>query len=637
MAPIKHKSYGFYHEGNEWFFSAALPTDITVQVDETLFHLHKFPLVSKCGKIAKMLEESHDNPGELPHINLFAFPGGTETFIIIAKFCYGIKFELAPTNFVAVYCAADYLEMTEGYGEDNLLAKSEAFLHRTILRSWKDCLLCLQSCEAVLIKSEELQIVNKCVNAISMMACTDPSLFGWPMMMYGSLQSPGGSILWNGINTGARIRSSQSDWWFDDISCISIPLFEKLINVMKARGVRIESIAGAIMNYGKNHLPGLSRWHADLGNSCRKISSFGLPPSSVDQKELLECIESLLPEKKGRSFCQFLMGALRVANILHASQSCKERLERRIGMQLDLATIDGLLIPSYSDSDDLYDTDSVERIVQHFVSCEGKSITAFSPSSIEFGTDVGSPPSSPSKKVAKLLDGYLAEIGSDVNLKVEKFRALAASLPESSRSFHDGLYRAVDIYLKAHPWLSEREREQLCNVISYQKLSMDACTHAAHNNRLPLRVVVQVLFFEQLQLRNAVASCYHASDNDNDIAATAEGTDNLMTGRIMQRDSWVSVVRENHVLRVDMEKMRSRVGELEQEFGSIKHEIAKLGRSSFSTPRLVSKGIGCKLLPVVNTQQAGASLETTGRSPRQSIERTLQSRHSRHRKSFSLF
>ncbi|CAN6452307.1 unnamed protein product [Victoria cruziana] len=527
--------------------------------------------------------------------------------------------------------------MAERYGEDNLLAKSDAFFHRTILRSWKDCLLCLQNCEAVLTKSEELQIVNRCVNAISMMTCTDPSLFGWPMMMYGRLQSPGGSILWNGINTGARIRSSQSDWWFDDISCISVTLFEKLINMMKARGVRIESIAGAVMHYGRKHLPGLSRWHAGLGDSCRKISSFSVPSSTVDQKELLECIEGLLPEKKGRSYCQFLMGVLRVANILHASQSCKERLERRIGMQLDLATIDGLLIPSYSDSDNLYDTDSVERIVQHFVSCEVNSVTAFSPSSTELGTDVGSPSSSPSRKVAKLLDGYLAEIGSDVNLKVEKFRALADSLPETSRSFHDGLYSAVDIYLKAHPWLSDREREQLCNVISYQKLSTDACAHAAHNDRLPLRAVVQVLFFEQLQLRNAVASCYHASDNDNDISATAEGTDNPMAGRIMQGESWVSVVRENHVLKVDMEKMRSRVGELEQEFGSIKHEIARLGRPSFSTPRLISKGIGCKLLPVVNTQQAGAGLETTVRSPRLSIEQTLQSRHSRRRKSFSLF
>lgn len=37
----------------------------------------------------------------------------------------------------------------------------------------------------------------------------------------------------------------------------------------------------------------------------------------------------------------------------------------------------------------------------------------------------------------------------------------------------------------------------MCRVLDCKKLSMEACTHAAQNERLPLRVVVQVLFFEQ--------------------------------------------------------------------------------------------------------------------------------------------
>ena len=39
-----------------------------------------------------------------------------------------------------------------------------------------------------------------------------------------------------------------------------------------------------------------------------------------------------------------------------------------------------------------------------------------------------------------------------------------------------------------------------------QKLSLDACMHAAQNERLPLRVVVQVLFSEQVKISNALAS-----------------------------------------------------------------------------------------------------------------------------------
>ena len=121
-----------------------------------------------------------------------------------------------------------------------------------------------------------------------MMVCTDPSLFGWPMMMYGSLQSPGGSILWNGINTGARIRSAESDWWFEDISYLSVGLFERLINTMETRGIRPEILVGAIMYYGRKYLPGLGRWKSGQSGKTRTVASFSLTPTVVDQKVLIE-------------------------------------------------------------------------------------------------------------------------------------------------------------------------------------------------------------------------------------------------------------------------------------------------------------------------------------------------------------
>ena len=50
--------------------------------------------------------------------------------------------------------------------------------------------------------------------------------------------------------------------------------------------------------------------------------------------------------------------------------------------------------------------------------------------------------------VSKLLDNYLAEIARDPNLSITKFQVLAESMPENARSCDDGLYRAIDIYLK---------------------------------------------------------------------------------------------------------------------------------------------------------------------------------------------
>lgn len=50
--------------------------------------------------------------------------------------------------------------------------------------------------------------------------------------------------------------------------------------------------------------------------------------------------------------------------------------------------------------------------------------------------------------IGKLLDSYLAEIAKDPNLPVTNFQVLAESLPENARACDDGLYRAIDTYLK---------------------------------------------------------------------------------------------------------------------------------------------------------------------------------------------
>ncbi len=51
-------------------------------------------------------------------------------------------------------------------------------------------------------------------------------------------------------------------------------------------------------------------------------------------------------------------------------------------------------------------------------------------------------------KVAKLVESYLAEVARDKKLPVTKFQALAEALPEFMRISDDGLYRAIDTYLK---------------------------------------------------------------------------------------------------------------------------------------------------------------------------------------------
>lgn len=52
--------------------------------------------------------------------------------------------------------------------------------------------------------------------------------------------------------------------------------------------------------------------------------------------------------------------------------------------------------------------------------------------------------------------------------------------------------------------MTKAERKKLCSAMNVKKLTANASMHAAQNDRLPLRVVVQVLFFEQVRTASIV-------------------------------------------------------------------------------------------------------------------------------------
>lgn len=145
--------------------------------------------------------------------------------------------------------------------------------------------------------------------------------------------------------------------------------------------------------------------------------------------------------------------------------------------------------------------------------------------------------------------------------------------------------------MQAHPWISEAEREQICGVMDCQKLTLEACTHAAQNERLPLRAVVQVLFFEQLQLRQAIAGTLMVADvapgeiprlsimDDGEGGEQEETTGVVGVARALEGSStWRKTVRDNQVLRLDMDSMRTRVHELERECSTMKKAIQKIDK-----------------------------------------------------------
>ncbi|MCI33011.1 BTB/POZ domain-containing protein, partial [Trifolium medium] len=60
----------------------------------------------------------------------------------------------------------------------------------------------------------------------------------------------------------------------------------------------------------------------------------------------------------------------------------------------------------------------------------------------------------PMTMVANLIDGYLSEVASDANLNLSKFQALAAAIPDYARPLDDGIYHAIDVYLKVRAFIS---------------------------------------------------------------------------------------------------------------------------------------------------------------------------------------
>ncbi len=219
----------------------------------------------------------------------------------MTKFCYQVKVEFTTINVVAPRCAAQYLEVTNEFGDGNLIVKTKVFLQQVVFQSWLDFLRALESCSSLMPQVEELGIVKKLIHSIFVKACTDPSLVSWPIPEHQSLlQSFGGSVLWNGISTGARARAIQTDWWYDDLSILSLPLLERVVVGLEARGTRLETIVRTLVHYVKKSLLGLHMRH-----SCHNAYTHGpfllaiVAPAKDDQQIMLETIEGRLPSMKG--------------------------------------------------------------------------------------------------------------------------------------------------------------------------------------------------------------------------------------------------------------------------------------------------------------------------------------------------
>ncbi|XVF30249.1 hypothetical protein REPUB_Repub16aG0040800 [Reevesia pubescens] len=142
--------------------------------------------------------------------------------------------------------------------------------------------------------------------------------------------------------------------------------------------------------------------------------------------------------------CKSLFGILRVVLSLNISKSSKKKLESMIGSQMDKATLDNMLILSPCGTSYLYGVNLVLRFLKAFKRGGGWQLYPIQ-----------------MKKVASLVDLYMAEVAPDPCLKSSKFQALLVALPNSTRDSWDELYHTMDIYQEVVSRLKKRKSSKI--------------------------------------------------------------------------------------------------------------------------------------------------------------------------------
>lgn len=400
----------------------------------------QFPLISRSGRIQKLLQEAKD--AKICRLNVTGVPGGAEAFELVAKFCYGVNIDITLSNIAMLRCAAHFLEMTDEFSDKNLIPRTEGYLKEMVVPSISNSISVLHHCETLRPVSEEINLVGRLISAIANNVCKEQLTSGLSKLDHNFSTKSIPSIE----------TENTSDWWGKSMIVLSLDFFHRVLTAVKTKGLNQDLISRILINYTHNSLQGLAV--KDLQLARGSLSDIELQKK---QRVIVETIVSLLPTPSRKSTVPmaFLSSLLKSAIMASTISSCRSDLERRIGLQLDQAILEDILIPANPNENHhcpIYDTEAILRIFSIFLNLdEDDDDDNYMRDESDMVYDFDSPRSPKQSsiiKVSKLLDNYLAEVALDSNLSPSKFIALAELLPDHARLANDGLYRAVDVFLK---------------------------------------------------------------------------------------------------------------------------------------------------------------------------------------------
>ncbi|XP_062107232.1 BTB/POZ domain-containing protein At5g48130 [Humulus lupulus] len=470
-----------------WSQETGLPVTVRVRVGDKIFNLHKHPLYSKSGYFKKILNDSTEI--ELPE----DFPGGPGSFEMIALFIYGSSTLVDPFNVAALRCAAEYLEMTEEYCHGNLCERFDLYMNQVVLQSWDDTLIVLQKCQTLLPWSEELLIVSRCIESLAFMACMeilDPERRrDRPVVTLEALASQSWSC-----ETMKEIVSQEL--WIKDLIALQFGFFKRIIGSLRRQGMKERYVSPIIVFYANKWVLS-KKTHKFWENSGEKFVDNNMNHRvSIILQGIIDLLR--MREKASRAIpVGFYLALLSRSLEVGLKEDSKAKLHEKIVSLLRFAQVGDFLVPhphsgkeSLSSSVELV---TMESIISRYVS---------------LNLDSDHTPSASNSIVAELWDSYLSlHIAPDPDLRPKRFMELIERVPILYRQNHDQLYRAMNTFLQAHPNVSQDEKGAVCKYLSCQKLSQEACIEAVQNELMPLRLIVQALFVQQLNTHQAFKEC----------------------------------------------------------------------------------------------------------------------------------
>ncbi|KAI3898110.1 hypothetical protein MKX03_021709 [Papaver bracteatum] len=518
---------------------------------EHTFFINQKIITAYSGKIKKMMIKQTKINNSV--IRIDNFPGGVNGFELISRFCHNHgKFPITPSNISVLHFSAIFLEMNDKLSPYNLLQQTEIFLEGLFYWSWSDILISLKSCEPFFSSAESSGILEKLISSllvkISQNSDINVTHSSSPSSSYSSPDTvttgfrfsssskttPDNSAIKPASSSGTS--SASKPWWFDELTILSPKIIEKIIRTMGFW--RSDNNNLVITKFLLHYLKA-----AKNGNGVSGIAETVVYGVVLLGKEAFSC--------------RGVFWVLRVVSGLGLSKNCRDELERLIGGLLEEAKLDDLLVPGSNNNSGgggryVYDVDLVLRLIRVFVIDDEVTIQKM-------------------KRVGKLIDKYMGEISPDQNLKVAKFLAVAESLPDCARDCFDGVYRAIEIYLEAHPTLSVEEKSRLCKCLNYEKLTLEACKDLAKNIRVPPRVSIQALISQQaskVSIKTTLQDNLIQSETQMMILCPkkqASGTEKF-------RDSTV----EKEELKLNLQRMQWRVMELEKSCREMKNQMSEI-------------------------------------------------------------